>query len=688
MVVAYIRYILVRGINMINVNWEKIKPYEKKSFAVPVTVILFAVLIASFVVSAFVPLLFKPLKFLTGLFLVLTVAFKIHIESRMLQLYMLLGIADISFMCAALIPVSKGLTVFFFVVSLIAFLLGLVLTVISEVTMKKETAYDFPEAKRDNLFAEKSVMLFAPHEDDEINLYGGVIEQYVKNGSEVKIVFLTNGDYYGLGGLRLREALNASKKYNIPAENVIFLGYSDSLKNENTLHIYNAENGELVKSRLGRGETYGIKSKAPYSQRSFTRDNIVCDIKNIITENKPDILFCCDYDSHPDHRALSLFFEEALGKILKENDEYRPCVYKGFAYSTAWDGKNDYYAPNIISTALKNPSSFMEEMKPFEWDKRVRFPVAREYLSRVMRNSSSYIAMAEYSSQTSTDHANGILNGDKVFWKRRTDSLLCSAEVASSSGNASALGSFKLAESGDITGDREPYENAWIAEDGDEMRAVAFKLKKAEKISSVVIYENPDEDSHIVNAVLQIGSVRYNTGELKPNGEPTVFEFPPVTSDYIAVKVTAFTGKCSLLKVEAFEKPESAKTEFIKLENQNGDFCYDYIVSKSGREDFFVYSYPSAENAQFEVLCDNEGVSALCENGKISVNCPLGEAAVITVRLKDNPEIYDCITVRNPDERERYIISAKQRYEQRLPSFEMLWDYYRGLIRRLAVYLK
>lgn len=673
---------------MINVNWEKIKPFEKKSFAVPVTVILFAVLIASFVISAFVPLLFRPLKFLTGLFLVLTAAFKIHIESRMLQLYMLLGVADVSFMCAALIPVSKGLTVFFFVVSLIAFLFSLVLTVVAEIMMKKETAYDFPEAKRDNLFAEKSVMLFAPHEDDEINLYGGVIEQYVKNGSEVRIVFLTNGDYYGLGSIRLREALNASKKYNIPAENIVFLGYSDSLKNESSLHIYNAEGGELVKSRLGKSEAYGIRSKAPYSKRSFTRENIVCDINNIISENKPDIIFCCDYDAHPDHRALSLFFEEALGSILKEDDDYRPCVYKGFAYSTAWNGKNDYYAPNIISTALKNPLPFMEEMKPFEWDKRVRFPVAREYLSRVMRNSSSYIAMAEYSSQTSTDHANGILNGDKVFWKRRTDSLLYSAEVASSSGNASALGSFKLAESGDITGDREPYENAWIAEDGDEMRAVAFKLKKAEKISSVVIYENPDEDSHIVNAVLQIGSVRYNTGELKPNGAPTVFEFPPVTSDYIAVKVTAFTGKCSLLKVEAFEKPESAKTEFIKLENQNGDFCYDYIVSKSGREDFFVYSYPSAENAQFEVLCDNEGVSALCENGKISVNCPLGEAAVITVRLKDNPEIYDCITVRNPDERERYVLSAKQRYEQRLPSFEMLWDYYRGLIRRLAVYLK
>lgn len=44
----------------------------------------------------------------------------------------------------------------------------------------------------------KECDVFAPHEDDEINIYGGIIEQYVKNGSQVRIVFSTNGDFTAL----------------------------------------------------------------------------------------------------------------------------------------------------------------------------------------------------------------------------------------------------------------------------------------------------------------------------------------------------------------------------------------------------------------------------------------------------------------------------------------------------------
>ena len=278
------------------------------------------------------------------------------------------------------------------------------------------------------------------------------------------------------------------------------------------------------------------------------------------------------------------------------------------------------------------------------------------------------------------------MNGDKVFWKRRTDSLLYDAEIAASSGNPNGLTGFKLAETDDIVNDSRPYKNCWTAEDGDSMKTVAFRLKKAEKISCVVLYENPDEESHIINAVLQVGSVKYSTGELKPNGAPTVFEFPAVTADYIAVKIISHTGSCSLLKAEAFAKPESNAVKLLKLQNQNGDFCYDYIVSKTGLEDFSVYTYPQQEKPELEAASDNEGVTVSAENDKISVNCPLGESAVITVRLKNNPTVYDSITVRNPDERERYILAAKQRYEQKLPSYSMQWDYYRGLMRRLAIY--
>lgn len=48
--------------------------------------------------------------------------------------------------------------------------------------------------------------------DDEINLYGGIIEEYIKNNSTVRIVFTTNGDFHGIGKTRIKEALKVAEK--------------------------------------------------------------------------------------------------------------------------------------------------------------------------------------------------------------------------------------------------------------------------------------------------------------------------------------------------------------------------------------------------------------------------------------------------------------------------------------------
>ena len=154
----------------------------------------------------------------------------------------------------------------------------------------------------------------------------------------------------------------------------------------------------------------------------------------------------------------------------------------------------------------------------------------------------------------------------------------------------------------------------------------------------------------------------------------------------IGIKIKSGTGDCALLKVEAFTQPESQKAEFIKAQNKNGDFCYDYIVNKSGREVFTVYSFPEQQDLEITAESSDEGVRCAVENGDINVYCPEGEQAVITVRSKENPDVLDRFRVSNPDERERYILSFKQSNEQKMWSFSMQWDYYRGLIRRLGVY--
>ena len=159
---------------------------KRAPFAIPVIVALLVLFLAAVGIAFINPLLYMPLKVLTAVFAFITVAFGVHIESRMLQIYMLLGVLDLSMFAAVLMPFPPGLTIFFFIASLIAAIASAGVSLFAGVFFTKETLYDFPETERNTVFSGKKVMFFAPHEDDEINLYGGVIEQYVKSGSEVR----------------------------------------------------------------------------------------------------------------------------------------------------------------------------------------------------------------------------------------------------------------------------------------------------------------------------------------------------------------------------------------------------------------------------------------------------------------------------------------------------------------------
>ncbi len=673
--------------DMIKVNWSKIKPFERKNFAILVMAVLVLIAIVAFIFCFISPVINVWIKFATAVLVFIDVAFFIHIESRMLQIYFLMAVLDIGLIFTVSVPLKRTLDIIFLVIAALIFLVAIALTIVSNFVCKDKTKYNFPEVKRENIFANKNVMFFAPHEDDEINVYGGVIEQYVKNHSTIRVVFSTNGDFHGLGKMRIREALNVAKSYGIPEENFIFLGYSDSLSNKQGKHLYNCAPDEIVKSKFGFTETYGNKSKKPYKTHEFTRNNFLNDVKNVIETYKPDVLYCCDYDLHVDHRAISLIFEEALDEILKTSPLYHPEVYKGFAYSTAWDGLDDYYSQNMISTRLKHPSSYMRETNVYAWKDRVRFPVDIDCLSRVMQNSSSYIAMSEYSSQTATDHANSILNGDKVFWHRRTDNVLLEAKIIASSGDASNVNNFKLVDSDNIKDKNAlPLKGIWITDRGDKEKTILFKLPSKRKIVSLVLYDNPSEYGHIVNANVKIGTFSFNTGELKENGVATIFEFNPVMTDEISIKILNYNGSCSLLRVEAYETYEDDRVEFIKICNGDDDFCYDYIINKNGREQFSIYTYPECRNLKYYVSSDSDGLKAECDGSYINVVCPPGEEGILTVTLADNPDIFDKIRIQNPDERERSIISYKQKLEHAIYSPELQWDYYRGLLRRLGTY--
>lgn len=71
----------------------------------------------------------------------------------------------------------------------------------------------------------------------------------------------------------------------------------------------------------------------------------------MIEEIRADVIFCVDYDENIDHRAVTMFFDEALGEILTAAPDYDPLVLKGFTYSTAFRAPADFYdSVNLLST--------------------------------------------------------------------------------------------------------------------------------------------------------------------------------------------------------------------------------------------------------------------------------------------------------------------------------------------------
>ena len=71
------------------------------------------------------------------------------------------------------------------------------------------------------------VLVFSPHPDDETIGVGGYIIQAIKNGADVRIVLVTNGNFHGNEQIRYAEFKKATQILGVPPNNLIFLGFPD-----------------------------------------------------------------------------------------------------------------------------------------------------------------------------------------------------------------------------------------------------------------------------------------------------------------------------------------------------------------------------------------------------------------------------------------------------------------------------
>lgn len=530
----------------------------------------------------------------------------------------------------------------------------------------KDLHYFCKEHGKSNLYAKKKVMLIVPHQDDDMNVASGILEQYVRYGSEIYVVFVTNGDYWDLAQTRLTEALRALQSIGISEDHVIFLGYAEGWV-DNSVHVYNAASGVPCKSRNDYSATYALPSHPAWNDGSlYTSDNLLNDIETVILAHRPDTILCSDYDPHTEHKTTSLIFEKAMGRILKQDHGYRPIVLKAFAYCTAWTAQKDFPSLNLRST--NDPGEQVPGI--YQWADRIRFPVDGTKLSRSLLQSELYHPISLYKSQRAGIAAGAIINGDKVFWQRRTDSLLHLAQIDVSSGNAGKLNDFMLFDSKNLLDDgHPPFDGVWIPDPADTQKTIHIALPYPCNIAELVLYDSPSPQDNILNAKVAFDNgYSFETNALNHNGRASSFPVNQKGIQSFTVTLLETEGECAgLSEIEAFAQAYSAPFSFIKLMSLDGDFAYDYIVNKSGTEALRLYSFgkaPSLSAQAYRITCDNPECSANISEDHIIVHCPASTACNVTITYCEDETISDSIFIRNPSQKERKKIIRTQHMEE------------------------
>lgn len=545
--------------------------------------------------------------------------------------------------------------------------------------------YQAVDSGKHQLFGEQKVMLVVPHQDDDLNILGGTLEEYARYGSELYPVFVTNGDFAGLTEIRYQEALEVFDSLGVPAENVTFLGYGDSWK-EGGSHLYNAPSGQVMESYIGRTATYGTAAHPAYREgREYTIDNLMEDLKAVILEYRPDVIFCSDYDHHIDHKAVTLVFDKVMGMLLKEHPDYRPVVYKAYAYGTAWEAEPDYYADNILSTKNLYDASYGQKPVVYHWEERIRFPVAAQTLSRSLVGSQAYQRLAIYESQGAQLMAAKVINGDRVAWQRHTASLCLLGEVSVSSGNGALLNDFMLIDNHDLVDEGHlPLDGVWIPEEKDLHRTVTVTLKEPTDLSSIVLYDHPGEEENVRNAVIGFDDgTSVETGALDPAGAATRITVDRKAVTAFTVTLTETEGlQAGLSEIEAFEKEPEPAGRFLKLTDADGNFLYDYCTASDGTAEFRVYfhgSLPELTEENYHIGIGGSAGSAVLENGIIRVSCPAGESFTLNITCSE-AGVSDTVFVRNPGKLERMWQELWQGIEETLYSFYSNDMYHKLLI--------
>lgn len=458
-----------------------------------------------------------------------------------------------------------------------------------------------------DLFKNKKVLLFVPHQDDEINIAYGLLYKIKNIAESIKVVYSTNGNYCVKEKYRLKEGIDSLKKVGIKKDAIIFMGYSDQIPEANT-HLYHenkkwTDNKNNVFTNTHYNNDYHFLKY--HEHALFNRENFIKDIKSIILDEMPDIIICIDFDSHPDHRALSLSLEKALGIILNENSDYHPKVLKAFAYPTSYKGYEDYDFNNPSTRFLKEENGLETLQNPYyKWKNRIIFKNPKQATNYLYLKNIYYYGLLKHKSQYILNRINQVVNSDLIFFERNTNNLLNKAKINVSSGNLKYLNDFMLFDTDNITGgiNRKVALNKGftLIDKNDKNKKVTIEFLKEVNVNTIKIY--------VKNSINKI-FLKANGANINPpfKYENNIYEATDLNLEKIKNLEILFDDKnnIEISEIEVLENDNYIKYAYLKIDdnvyndyytndvpnvNVITNFLENYVINKTNKSIELIYN--------------------------------------------------------------------------------------------------
>jgi LmbE family N-acetylglucosaminyl deacetylase len=169
--------------------------------------------------------------------------------------------------------------------------------------------------------ATTSLLVVAPHPDDETLCCAGAMQRVLAAGGHVSVVWITSGDgseismviteknlldsrerVRDLGDKRMREAREATSLLGVPGAQQFFLGYPDG----EILQLLTDDRSRLHRAMLTM-ETHVPYSDALFPGHPYTGKSLEQDFEAVLNRVHPTLVLApSPEDAHPDHRASGL----------------------------------------------------------------------------------------------------------------------------------------------------------------------------------------------------------------------------------------------------------------------------------------------------------------------------------------------------------------------------------------------